>query len=405
MSTFTYNAINEAGQVVRGEIEADSSNAVGEIISARGLILTKVKEKTAGQSAISFSWLMEKLTPVSAPELILFTKQFKTMVKAGLSMIRLLSILQEQTENVRLKSVLKKMEQDISEGSSLFDAFRRHKNVFSPLYISMVRAGETSGALTDVFERLIYLIEHEHKIKSDIKSALTYPIIVVLFLGIAFFVLLNFVVPKFVGIFSKAGLELPLPTKICLLLHDFLANYWGWILLGLTLFIVVVGYFLRTEPGRFVRDSILMRLPIIGPLFVKSAMSRFASIFAILQASGIAVLDAMDILSFTIANAAVSRQFDSIKNKLQEGRGISGPLSQSKYFTPMIINMVAVGEESGNLDEMLSEAAGHYDVEVEYAVAQLSQAIGPVLVVGLAVVVGFFALSIFLPMWDMVQTA
>jgi type IV pilus assembly protein PilC len=293
---------------------------------------------------------------------------------------------------------------EIQGGASLFEAFNKHPRVFSHLYRSMIAAGEASGSLPDVLERLIYIIQHEFKVKQDIRSALAYPIIVVITLAIAFFILLTFVVPKFAAIFKSAGIDLPMPTRVAMAMYSFLDNYW-YLLLGAVAAVVVgLGMYFKTEQGRFLRDSLLIQVPLLGSLFIKSAMSRFASIFAILQASGVSVLDSLRILSDTINNAAISREFDRLETQLKEGRGISQPLRSARYFTPMIINMVAIGEESGNLDEMLRESAEHYDHEVEYAVGQLTTAMGPILVVALAGVVGFFALAIFLPMWDLVKT-
>ena len=351
------------------------------------------------------SKIQELLSPVKAPELILFTKQFKTMFNAGVSMISMLEILEEQTENPRLQGILGKMHQDIKEGASLYEAFSNHPKVFSPLYCSMIRAGEASGALPDVLDRLVYIIEHEHQVKSDIKSAFTYPTIVVVFLFSAFLILITQVIPKFAKIFAGAGLELPLPTQICIFLYELLSNYWYFVIGTAVLIAVALYYYLKTKQGKLARDTLLMKIPLIGPLFVKSAVSRFASIFSILQASGVDVLDSMDMLSETIGNAAIGNELDGIKDRLAEGRGIAGPLSEAKYFTPMLINMVAIGEESGNLETMMQEVAGHYDTEVEYSMKKMSEAIGPLLTVGLAAVVGFFALAIFLPMWDLTLIA
>ncbi|HUT44050.1 MAG TPA: type II secretion system F family protein, partial [Desulfobacterales bacterium] len=256
-------------------------------------------------------------------------------------------------------------------------------------------------ALPEILDRLTYIIEHEYKVKSDIKSALQYPIIVVSFLVIAFFVLLTFVIPKFVNIFAGAGLKLPLPTKICMALYQFMANYWLLIIGGIFIFAALLVLFLRTKQGQFLKDSLLIKVPIVGQLLLKAAISRFASIFAILHSSGVDILDSMDILTGTIGNAAISHELEGIKNRLEEGRGIAGPLMAAKYFTPMVINMVAIGEETGNLQDMLQEAASHYDTEVEYSMKKMSEAIGPMLTVGLAAVIGFFALAIFLPMWDL----
>lgn len=401
MPKFTYDAINETGNTISDRLDADSLENANSILASRGLIPTRINEERAGLGKVEFAGIMESFTSIKAAELILFTKQFNTMIRAGVSMMRLFEVLVDQTENTKLKRVLSSMHQDIKEGASLHEAFSKYPRVFSSLYCSMIRAGETSGALPEVLERLTYIIEHENKVKSDIKSALMYPIIVISFLFVAFIILLTGVIPKFVNIFNNAGLKLPLPTQICMLMYNFLINYWYLVIAGVVGGIAALLYYVRTDQGKLVRDTFMMKLPILGPVFIKSAISRFASIFAILQASGVDVLESMDILVGTIGNAGISKELIGIKDRLAEGHGISGPLSQAKYFTPMLINMVAVGEESGNLEDMLNDVAEHYDTEVEYSTRKLSQAIAPILTIGLAAVVGFFALAIFLPMWDL----
>jgi type II secretory pathway component PulF len=402
MPKFSYRAINESGQTISDVLEADSIEMANNTLIARGYIPTRVSAVGGGASGFSWTGILERFTPIRAEELILFTKQFRTMLRAGVSIMKLLGILENQTENLNMKKVIREMTQDIKEGSGLYEVFKKHPRAFSPLYCGMVQAGESSGALPEVLDRLIYIIDHEQKVRSDIKSALQYPVIVMAFLGIAFFVLLTFVIPKFVTIFVNAGLTLPLPTKICMILYQFLSVYWYVILGGVVAGIVGARYYFRTAQGRYIRDAYVMKLPMIGPLYIKAAMSRFASIFAILQSSGVGVLDSMKILSKTIGNTAISREFDLINERLGEGRGIAAPLKSAKYFTPIVTNMIAIGEETGNLDEMLNEVSEHYDVELEYAMKKMSDAIGPILTISLAAVVGFFALAIFLPMWDLV---
>ena len=405
MPKFSYRAITEMGSTETGAIEAESAEKASSMLAAQGFIPTRIKEERAAMPDIKVGNLLDSFRPVKAPELILFTKQFNTLIRAGVPMLSLLKVLEEQTEHPKLRKILGTIHQDIKEGSSLYEAFGRHRSVFSPLYCNMLKAGEASGALSDVLDRLTYIIEHEHKVKSDIKSAMMYPAIVVAFLVIAFFVLLTGVIPRFVNIFKQSGLTLPLPTKICMLLYTFIVHYW-YIGLGMLVFGGLgLFFYLRTEKGKHLLYTILMRLPIIGPLFVKSAISRFASIFAILQSSGVDILQTMDILTETIGNAAISHELNGIRERLAAGHGIAGPLSSAKYFTPMLINMVAIGEESGNLEELLQDVATHYDTEVEYAMKKMSEAIGPVLTIGLAAVVGFFALAIFLPMWDLTLMA
>ncbi len=397
MARFSYQALTDAGENAKGEIEAESAEAAAALVAGRGLIPVNVKPLGAAAAGAGLGVFRPR---VKAADLILFTKQFKTLIRAGVPMLTILQVLEEQTENRALREALEKIHRDIREGASLHEAFRRHPKIFSSLYCSMLRAGESSGALPEILDRLVYVIEHENKVKSDIKSALTYPVIVVLFLGVAFFVLLVGVIPKFVNVFQASGLTLPLPTRICLALYEMIVRHWAVLFLGSAGLIVAAVLYGRTAQGRLLRDRLLLRIPLVGKLFQKAAISRFASIFSILQSSGVDILDAMDILSGTIGNAAIARRLEGIKDRLREGRGISGPLRQARYFPPMLVNMIAVGEESGNLDTLLRDVAAHYDTEVEYATKKLSDAIAPVLTVSLAAVVGFFALAIFLPMWD-----
>ena len=403
MPTYSYQAINEVGTTVSGTLEADTPDLAEMMLAGRGLIPSRIKEQKRGLEAGGLAKIKYLLEGVKTTDLILFTKQFRSMLRVGVPILRLFQVLEAQTENRTLKLAIASMGQEIKQGMTLTDAMEKHPRIFSPLYCSMIRAGEVSGTVPDVLERVIYILEHEARIKSDIKSALQYPILVVVFLFIAFIVLLTFVIPKFVVIFARANLVLPIPTRIAMVMYQILANYWYVILFVIIGTVLAARRYFRTANGRFVRDSFFLKLPLFGPLFIKASMSRFASIFAILQASGVPVMTAMGILSGTIGNAAISRQFDRVQERLKEGHGISAPLRSARYFTPMTVDMVAIGEESGNIDEMLREVSSHYDDEVAYAVKNLAGAIGPMLIVGLAAVVGFFALAIFLPMWNLTQ--
>jgi type II secretory pathway component PulF len=403
MPNYTFQAINENGAVITGDIEAESPDKASSMLAERGYIPTKVKEQGYGISSRRWSRILRKMNPVKITDLILFTKQFRSLFKAGVPIVRALQVLEAQTQDRALKEAIGSMLQSINQGFTLTAAMEKHDTIFSPLYCSMIRAGEMSGSVPESLERLIYIIEHESRIKSDIKSALQYPMIVTIALVGAFFVLLTFVVPKFVEMFSKAGIVLPMPTKIALMLYQFLSSYWYLLLGGVIALFVGLKSYLKTEQGHYVKDTIILRLPILGPLFVKAAMSRFASIFSILQSSGVPVMTSMKILSDVIGNKAISREFDRVREQIQEGRGIAAPLGAAKYFPPMVVDMVAIGEETGNIEDMLKQVTLHYDDEVSYAVKRLSDLIGPILVVGLAAVVGFFALAIFLPMWDLTK--
>jgi type IV pilus assembly protein PilC len=403
MPTFAYQAINEKGETLKGHIEAESADAAADLLAGRGVLPSRIQERSRGRQRRSFPALERWLSHIPTADLILFTKQFSTLFRAGVPMMSMLDILAAQTENPRLENVIITMRQAIKEGAQLYDAFRQHPGVFSPLYCAMIHAGEVSGSLPKVMERLKYILEHEQKVRSDIRSAMFYPAFVLGLLVVAFVILLAFVLPKFVTILSRSGVALPLPTQIAMGIYQFMATYGALLLAAALVAFLAAFFFLRTDQGRFTRDFMLIQSPIIGPVVVKSAMSRFSSIFSILQSSGIAILEAMKILSATIGNAAIAREFDRIRELLEEGRGIAAPLKKARYFTPMVVNMVAVGEESGNLDEMLQEVATHYDEELEYAIKKMTNALGPILIISLAVMVGFFAVAIFMPIADLTK--
>ena len=403
MPTFAYQAINEKGETLKGHIEAESADAAADLLAGRGVLPSRIQERSRGRQPRSFPALERWFNHIPTADLILFTKQFSTLFRAGVPMMSMLDILAAQTENPRLENVITTMRQAIKEGAQLYDAFRQHPGVFSPLYCAMIHAGEVSGSLPKVMERLKYILEHEQKVRSDIRSAMFYPAFVLGMLVVAFVILLAFVLPKFVTILSRSGVTLPLPTQIAMGIYQFMATYGALLLVAALVAFLAAFFYLRTDQGRFTRDYMLIQSPIIGPVVVKSAMSRFSSIFSILQSSGIAILEAMTILSATIGNAAIAREFERIRELLEEGRGIATPLKKARYFTPMVVNMVAVGEESGNLDEMLQEVATHYDEELEYAIKKMTNALGPILIISLAVMVGFFAVAIFMPIADLTK--
>jgi type II secretory pathway component PulF len=405
MSNFNYiyQAINQMGKEVSGKLEAESIENANSILVSRQLIPIQIKEQAS--SEIAWLKVLSGTNKVQPSDLVLFTKQFHSMLVAGIPILRILSIMESQTENRGIKEATGKIIKDINQGASLSEAFSKFPKIFDNLYCDMIKAGEISGSVPVVLERLIYIIEHEAKVRSDIKSALRYPIIVLVALGIAFIVLLTFVIPTFANVFRTAGLDLPMPTRIALALYAFLSQFWYFIVGAILAAVIGLRYYFKTSNGRFVRDSFLLEMPIIGPVFKKAALSRFASIFAILQTSGVPIMQSLAILSATLGNEAFTRAFDHVRERIKEGAGIAVPLKSIKYFTPMIIDMLAIGEESGKIDEMMRAVAAHYDSEVEYAIKGLSDAITPILIVGLAAIVGFFALAIFMPMWDLTQLA
>lgn len=405
MAIYNYQASDPSGNLRNGTLTADTLEDALIQIADSNLVPIDL-QRTGGRSAGAFSRLKTYYLPVPAADLIVFTKQLATMVRVGIPITQAFAILKDQTEQPRLRYLAGQIQEDIEAGSSLSAAAAKHSKVFSPLFCSMIEAGEASGNLPEVFDRLLYLIEHEAKVKAEIKTAMRYPVIVVTVLVVAFLIMVGFVIPRFTSFFKKQELNLPLPTRMCMTMSEILTSYGIWIFLGF----IVTGFFFHryfngTDRGRLTRDRALLATPLVGPVLIKSAMSRFASIFALLQSSGVLVLDSLRILTETVGNVAISAEFQKVRDLLEEGHGIAGPLSSSKYFPPMLINMVKIGEESGRLDEMLRHVSEHYDEEISYTIKKMTDAIGPILIVSLTGVVGFFALAIYMPMWELTQMA
>ena len=405
MTQYAYSAVSGSGRMINGGLDAESLDQANKTLGERGLSTVTLREDknkptTEGQRAYSARMPMGS---VSAEELILITKQLATMLRAGIPMLRVFDVLESQSETPKLKAICADIGLSIRGGSPLHRALRRHPHVFSPLYCGMVMAGETSGALPQVLQRLIYVISHEHKVKTEVRSVMQYPILVLVCLIAAFILLIVYVVPRFAAVYTRSAIELPWPTRACMFMSDLFRNQAGWLIGGMALLVLAYYAAMRTPQGRYARDYLFLHLPLIGPLMIKAALSRLSSIFAILQATGVGILDSLTILKQTIGNAALGRELGKVQTELEAGRGIARPLSTAKYFTPLFINMVAVGEEAGNLDEMLNEISLHYDAEVEFATRRLTTAMGPILIVCLAAMVGFFALAVYLPMWDLAR--
>ncbi|MCC5790592.1 MAG: type II secretion system F family protein [Opitutales bacterium] len=404
MPSFTFQAVDDQGRFQRGKIDSESVAAANEKLFQNGLQPISVKE-TNVTSASTDAPPTKRLRKVKAEDLILYTKQMITMIRVGIPIAQCLEILETQSESPTLARLSRKIRIDIEDGSSLSEALSKHPKVFSSLYCTIVSAGEKSGTLPNSMERLLYLVEHEEEVKQEVRSALRYPTFVIIALAIAFVVMLGWVVPTFAGFFERADLELPLPTQICMALSALLLD-WGPALA----FVLVLGFLwfrfaLKKEAVRLRWDRLLLNTPLIGPVLVKAAMTRFTSIFAILQRSGYLILESIEILARTMDNTALAHEFLKLRQSLQEGKGISQPLRDARFFPPLVVSMIAIGEETGKLDDMLQKISEHYDVELRYTMKKMTSAIGPLLIVLLTFAVGFFALAIYLPMWDLTQMA
>lgn len=401
MTAFAYRARDERGLLVTGNMEAVSKRDVFTQLDNMGLLPVSAAESEKGTFAVD-AFLM-RFQRIKDDDLIFFTRQFQTIIRSGIPMVSGLRALEEQTNNERLSAAIKAVGQDIDKGQSLSDALSRHKGIFSELYVGMVRAGELSGNLEEVLERLSGVLEFQMKTKEMLKSAMRYPLFVVVTLAIAFVVLVNVVVPKFAPIFKSSKVALPLPTQILLLINDVFQKY--AVVAIAAVFVLVVSFLLykRTAIGTYTIDRFKLWVPIIGDIILKICMGRFAFILENMVRAGIPIIKTLDIVSRSVGNEYVAEKVREIAVSIEKGKGISRPLKDAKIFPPLVIHLVATGEETGSLEEMLREVSVHYDREVTYSVARLSAWIEPVLTVGLAGMVLFLALAIFMPWWDMMR--
>lgn len=401
MPIFEYKAINEAGVEVIEEMEASDANRVAEQLDKLGYLPIRIREKKGFGEIQLFS----KKKTIKHADLIVFTNQLVTLLKAGVPLLSALEALVEQADNEALKEIIQKIYVNIESGLSFSEALGKHPKTFSELYVNSIRAGEMGGALDEVLERLALLMEHDQQTKSRIKSAVRYPIIVVVSLILAFTALMLLVVPKFINLFEKLGVDLPLPTRILIGFYTAVTSYWYLVLGSLVVAGAAFFKYIKTEKGAYQWDQFKISLPILGPLTLKTAMSRFTRMFETLNSSGLPILQTLEISAKTVGNLVVGKEIEKAALGILQGQGIAGPLSQGKIFPPMVIKMIAIGEQSGSLDDMLMNISRHYDTEVDYAVKNLTSMIEPILTVGVGVIVLFLALAIFMPMWDLTKLA
>ena len=400
MPNFRYRVRDRMGKPIAGTIDAPTLQIAGERLYHLGYLpITVEEERSTDSFDIAKIWL--RFQKVKLEELIFFSQQLSTLYKAGLPLLTGLGSLAEQTENKKLKPILEAVRRQIEGGSTLFEAMSKYPEVFPQVYTNMVRAGETSGRLGESLDRFISLAEREIKTRQRVKEATRYPKIVIFSVLIAFAILLTFVIPRFAEIFAQFKTPLPLPTRVMIQINTIFHTYWYLVLSALFGIPLLIRNYLRTEKGRYSWDRFKIRIPVFGPLLLKIALSRFAYTFAILNRSGIPILQTLEITASTINNVHLAQSITEIMHKVREGRSLSDALKESEKFTPLVIQMVAVGESSGTLDEMLMRITEYYDIEADNAIKKMSTYIEPSLILFLGVVVLLLALAVFLPWWDM----
>jgi type IV pilus assembly protein PilC len=391
--------MDASGRTVTGTLEADSFELVRAKLSDLSYHVLSIRQARGGSS---FKDAMANMQRVSLRDLVMFSRQFATMIDAGLSIVKCLDILQKQTRNPKMKDVIGEVKRDVAGGLGLTESLQRHPRIFSPLYVNMIRAAEAGGILDTVLDRLSTFLEKEQETRNKIKSAMTYPVVVFTFAMLMLIGLLFFVLPKFKGIFETMGLQLPLTTKLMLNSSDYLKSYWYIALVFMVGSAVAVKMLARTEKGKYAIDSAKLRLPIFGDLILKTSVSRFARTFGTLISSGVPVLQALDIVADTAGNRVVSEVVGRARNSIKEGEKISTPLFGSRIFPVMVTQMIAIGEETGRLDQMLVKVSNFYDDEVDNTLKSLTSLIEPLMIVGLGLIVGFIAVSVISPIYSLV---
>jgi len=397
--TYRYSAMDTSGRNVTGTLEADSLELVRAKLADLSYHILTIRE-TKGRAGFQ-DWF-NGIQRVKLRDLVMFSRQFATMIDAGLSVVKCLDILQKQTRNPKMKDVIGEVKRDVGGGMSLTEALQKHPRIFSPLYVNMMRSAEAGGILDQVLDRLSTFLEKEQETRNKIKSAMMYPAVVFCFAVLMLIALLFFVLPKFKGIFETMGLELPLTTSLLLNSSDYMTRYWYIALVALIGAVVLVKALARTEKGKYAIDAAKLRLPVFGDLILKTGVSRFARTFGTLISSGVPVLRALEIVADTAGNRVISETVARARVSIKEGEKISTPLFGSKIFPVMVTQMIAVGEETGRLDQMLVKVSNFYDEEVDSTLKSLTSLIEPLMIVGLGFIVGFIAVSVISPIYSLV---
>jgi type IV pilus assembly protein PilC len=400
-TTYAYKVRDRAGKLVSGTLEAETPAAVSSKLRQMGFapIVIEEQKTTLGKIEIKLPWSGK----VKPKDIAVFSRQFATMINSGLSLLRALNILAEQTENPTLARTIADVRTDVEKGISLSAALAKHPKVFKRLYVAMIRAGEIGGVLDSVLLRLAENLEKDVALKQKIKSAMTYPTVVFCMVILIMLGMLIFVVPTFKNLYRDLGGSLPLPTKVLISLSDRAKQFW-YVLAALMIGSWVgLRRWVNTEKGRGTWDAMKLRVPVFGQLVHKSALSRFSRTLSVLMRSGVPILQSLEIVRETVNNTVVSNAVRDVAASVKEGESIAKPLERHDTFPPMVVQMIAVGEETGALDTMLAKIADFYDQEVEATVEALTSLIEPVLIAVMGVVVGGMVVALYMPMFNIIN--
>ncbi len=398
--TFAYKVRDRSGKQLTGEVAGSSAAAVSKSLREKGLIPLEIKQKKKAsglQMEIKIPGLTDR---VKVKDVAVFSRQFATMVNSGLSLIRALSVLEDQTENATLAGIVGEVRGAVEQGTSLSAAMGEHPKVFNDLYLSMIRAGEVGGVLDETLIRLADMMEASVALRSKVKSAMAYPVVVFGLVTVIVIAMLMFVVPMFESMYADLGGTLPAPTQMLITLSKILNTYWYIVFAIAAVGIFALRKWIKTDAGRVAWDRFKLRIPIFGRLTHKAAISRFSRTFSVLSRTGVPILQAIDIVSATANNAVLASALGDVKTSVKAGESLTGPLDRHAVFPPMVVQMMAVGEETGALDTMLGKVSDFYDAEVNAAVDALTSLIEPLLIIVMGVTVGGILVALYLPMFN-----
>jgi MSHA biogenesis protein MshG len=402
MPTFLYDGKDKQGQRVSGDIDGANLNAAAGALQQRGIMPITIKPAPKKKEEKDDDVLQKLFQPKpNLTDLQLFARQMFSLSKAGVPIIQALNGLVQSTRNKRLADVLKEVTASLESGRDLSSSMARHKDIFSPVFINMVHLGEQTGRLTESFQSIAKYLEQERTTRERFKSATRYPMFVMFAIVGAIVAMNVLVVPTFSRMFEKAKTELPLPTKILMGSSEFTLNYWPHMLVFIIVFFIAFRSYVKTEKGRIVWGRVIMRIPIFGGIITRLTLGRFASAFAMTIRAGVPVTQALTIVANALDNGYVEERIQMMKNSVERGEGLTKTAVASKLFTPLVIQMLAVGEETGEIDSMMEEVADFYEREVDYDLKTLSDSLEPILIVIVGIMVLILALGIFLPMWDL----
>lgn len=408
MPTFQYTGRNNQGQAVNGNLDANSVDAVATQLVNIGITpinIIQSEKETQTKDTESLSFDFKKNKKPTLDDLVLFSRQMYTLMHAGVPIIRSIAGLAETTRNQVLQKTLHAIRLEIEGGHELSTALAQHPDIFSHLFISMVQVGENTGNLDEVFLQISGYLEREKNTKDQIKAAMRYPMFVIIAISIAMVIINMWVIPTFAKVFAGFGAELPLPTRILLGISEFMVNYW-YVLLGvLIVAIFSFRYYIKTEKGHWQWDRFLTRVPIIGSIVLRATLARFSRSFAMSLNAGVPLVTGLTLVSRAVDNIYVGGHIADMRSGIERGDTLTRTAAATEMFTPLVIQMLTVGEETGNVDEMLEEVANFYDREVDYDVKNLTSAIEPILIVFIGAMVLVLALGVFLPMWDLAGAA